>query len=52
MLLWAALVFLTEPGPYGCLIMKQSRSSLALEVFDTVAIVFVDIVVVCDRVNL
>ena len=53
MILWAALVFLTDSGPYGCLIMKNTRSTLALKVFDTIAIVLVDVVgidIVCDRV--
>ena len=53
MVLWAALVFLTESGPYGCFIMKNSWSTLALKVFDTIAIVVVDVIVidiVCDRV--
>ena len=46
MVLWAALVLMTESGPYGCLIMKNSRPTLALKVFDTIAIVVVDIVVI------
>ena len=55
MVFWAALVFLTESGPYGCLIMKNSRSTLALKVFDTIVIVVVDIVdivvidIVCEE---
>ena len=47
MLLWAALVFLVESGPYGCLIMKNSKSSLALKVFDSIAFVVVVVVVIC-----
>ena len=41
MVLWAALVFMTESGPYGCLIMKNNRSTLALKVSDNIAVVVV-----------
>ena len=41
MVLWAALVLMTESGPYGCLIMKNNRSTLALKVSDNIAVVVV-----------
>ena len=46
MVLWAALVLMTESGPYGCLIMKNNRSTLALKVSDNIAVVVVVVVVV------
>ena len=41
MVLWAALVLMTESGPYGCLILKNNRSTLALKVSDNIAVVVV-----------
>ena len=46
MVLWAALVLMTESGPYGCLIMKNNRSTLALKVSDNIAVVVVVVTVI------
>ena len=46
MLLWAALVLLVESDPYGCLLMKSSKSTLALKVFDNIAFVVVVVIII------
>ena len=46
MVLWAALVLMTESGPYGCLIMKNNRTTLALKVSDNIAVVVVVVTVI------